>query len=192
MSIGWVTSGSGGHAVVGLELRMRSRTESRRQQLFDDVIDPSLSYRLRHTAAEMGFEHFTSNPIERTLHCGELVEYVDAITVFLHHAEDSVEMPAGTAQSKSDRRGGGPQLEDLRVWSSSRFRSWNSSPSISPEAYRRSRISTADIVSVRCGAEARIVHTTSNTIATQKTIIIVHPKNPIPFQPFHIICYHLI
>jgi hypothetical protein len=188
MSSGWVTSGSGRHAVERLELRMRSRTESRRQQLFDDVIDPSLSYRLRHTAAEMGFEHFTSNPIERTLHCGELVEYVDAITVFFHHAEDAVEMPAGTAQSKSDRRGGGSQLDEvLRAWSSSRFRSWNSSPSISPEAYRRSRMSTADIVSVRCGVEVRIVHTTRATIATQKTTIIVHPKNPIPFQPFHII-----
>jgi hypothetical protein len=174
--------------MVGLELRMRSRTEGRHQQLFEDVIDPSLSYRLRHTAAEMGFEHSTSDPIERTLHCGELVEYVDAITVFLHHPEDSVEMPAGTAQSKSDWRGGGSQLDEvLRMWSSSRFRSWNSSLSISPEAYRRSRISTADIVSVRWGVEVRIVHTTSNTIAIQKTIIIAHPKNPIPFQPFHII-----
>jgi hypothetical protein len=82
---------------------VRRRPETGCQQLIDDIGDSSLGGCLWDTRPQMGFEHFPTDPIERTLHRRKLVEHVDAVSVLFDHADHSVEMTLGGTQTEPDR-----------------------------------------------------------------------------------------
>lgn len=72
--------------------RTGSRAECCRQQLIHNVVDSPVGERFRNASTQMRLQNVAADPVQSTLHRGQLMEDVDAVAILLHHVYHPVEM----------------------------------------------------------------------------------------------------
>ncbi len=100
-------------------MMVRPRTggsaEGGSEQLIHNVVDSALGDRRRDASTQMRLHNVTADPIQGTLHCGQLMEDVDAVAVVLHHAYHPVKMATNRAKSELNSRRSGSHRPLWRI-----------------------------------------------------------------------------